>query len=249
MLVSRSCACRPAHEHAARRAARCPSRALRRAEHRPHGILRHQHGRAQLAQQRRFLVVHRRLQRHERHEAARLRVVERGEAVLIHGVHVDAEGREQLDDLFVALADGVVQRRAAANSPRVVDQRDDVDVGAGFVQGLDQLQRLRFRRAAREHRMDRRLPVRHVEGGVGAVLEQQLDDLEIAVGGRADQRRGAARERRAPPRTFAGLKNSCMFGFGAALEQQTDDREALRLVRRIDRRASAVDLAAQADRA
>ena len=91
-------------------------------------------GRAQLAEQRRLVLVTRRLQRHERHEAARLRVVERGEAVLIDGVHVDAERGEQLDHVFVALADGVVQRRAAADLLRVVDQRDDVDVRAGLLQ-------------------------------------------------------------------------------------------------------------------
>src|SRR5688572_644465 len=45
--------------------------ALRRAQHRPHGALSHQRGRAQLAEQGRFLLEHGSLQRHERHEPAR----------------------------------------------------------------------------------------------------------------------------------------------------------------------------------
>ena len=58
-------------------------------------------------------------------------------------------------------------------------------------------------RAAREHGMDRRLPVRHGERGVGAMFQQQLDHLEIAVVGRADERRGAARVGRAAQRSPA----------------------------------------------
>ena len=86
---------------------------------------------------------------------------------------------EQLDDLLLPLADGVVQRRAAADFLRVVDQRDDVEVGTGLVQEPDQLHRLRLRRAARDRGMNRRLPVRHVDRGVGALLQQQLHDLDI----------------------------------------------------------------------
>src|SRR5262245_13186534 len=54
--------------------------ALRRAEHGPHRVLRHHDLGAELAQQRRLFLELRRLDRHERHEATRLRVVERREA-------------------------------------------------------------------------------------------------------------------------------------------------------------------------
>src|SRR5688572_7427958 len=63
--------------------------ALRRAEDGPDGTARHHPGRAEVAQELRLFLEERCLQRHERHEAARLRVVQRGQAILIHGIHVD----------------------------------------------------------------------------------------------------------------------------------------------------------------
>src|SRR5690606_13886485 len=96
--------------------------ALRRAEYGPVRRAVELDGRAELAQDRRLLVVDRRLQRHERHEAPRLRVVERRQAVLILRVQVDPIRGELLDDLLVALADRVMQRRAAADFLHVVDQ-------------------------------------------------------------------------------------------------------------------------------
>ena len=116
--------------------------ALGRTQDRPHGGARHQFGCAQLAEKRRLLLVHGRLQRHEGHEASGLRIVQRREAVLIRGVQVDAVGGELLDDRFVALADGVVQRCAAPDLLPVVDQGDDVDVRTSFLQEADQFERL-----------------------------------------------------------------------------------------------------------
>ena len=203
-------------------------------------------GRAQLAEQRRLLLEERRLQRHERHEAARLRVVQRGEAVLIDGVHVDLSDAEQLDHFLLPLAHGVVQRGAAADLLRVVDQRDHVDVGAGLVEHAGSARRLRFRRAAGDHGMDRRLPVGHVDRGVGAVLQQQLHHLDVAVVGRANERRGAARVRGAG--RFAGLKNSCMFGLAPRSRSILTIAVPVGLVHRIDRRAAAaVEAGAQVD--
>src|SRR6202140_1601023 len=106
--------------------------ALGWTQNRPHRASIHQFGRAQLAQKRRLLLVQRSLQRHEGHEASGLRIVQRRQAVLILGVHVDAVGGELPDDLFVALADGVVQRRSAPNLLPVIDQGDDVDVRTSF---------------------------------------------------------------------------------------------------------------------
>src|SRR5688572_2406604 len=88
---------------------------LRWAEDRPLRTSSHESGRAQLAEERRLLLVQRRLQRHERHEATGLRVVQRRQAVLIDRIHIDAERGELPDDLSEALTDGIVQRRAAAN--------------------------------------------------------------------------------------------------------------------------------------
>ena len=77
-------ACRSAHELAAHRAARCPAtRPAAGPGPATSGFFGISTGRAQLAEQRRLLLEQRRLQRHERHEAARLRVVQRREAVLI----------------------------------------------------------------------------------------------------------------------------------------------------------------------
>src|SRR5690606_33484280 len=70
---------------------------LGRAEDGPHRLLAHLERRAELAQQGGLLLVDRRLQRHERHEAAGLRVVEGRQAVLIPRVHVDAVRGELLD--------------------------------------------------------------------------------------------------------------------------------------------------------
>src|SRR5688572_7639643 len=88
--------------------------ALGRAQDRPLRASSHQPGGAQLPEKRRLLLERWSLQRHEGHEAPGLRVVQRREAVLVHGVHVDAERGELPDDLFEALADRVVQRRPAA---------------------------------------------------------------------------------------------------------------------------------------
>src|SRR5688572_7965246 len=73
------------------------------AEDRPVRTSSHQFGRAQLAEERRLLLEQWSLQRHEGHEAPGLRVVQRRQAVLVHGVHIDAERRELPDDLFEAL--------------------------------------------------------------------------------------------------------------------------------------------------
>ena len=73
-----------------------------------------------------------------------------------------------------------------------------------------------------------------------------LTTSRSAVVGRADQRRGAARIGRAAH--VRRLEEQLHVRIGAALEEQLDDRQAVGLVRRIDRRASAVDPAAQVDR-
>src|SRR5688572_16683263 len=61
--------------------------ALWRTEDRPHRAARHHPRRAEVAQELRLFLEDRRLQCHERHEAAGLRVIERGQAILIHGIH------------------------------------------------------------------------------------------------------------------------------------------------------------------
>ncbi len=106
-----------------------------------------------------------------------------------------------------------------------------------------------LRRASREHRVDRRLPIRHVDRCVGAVLEQQLHDLLVVVRGRADQRRRAARQRRRAAAHIRGLEEELHVRIRVVLEQETHDVDALRLVRRVDRRVAAVDSLPLADRA
>src|SRR5262245_34956753 len=82
--------------------------ALRWPQDRPIRTSTELHGRAELEQEFCDILVHRSLVRHEGHEAARLRIVECSEAVLIFGIHVDAVFGEFLDDLFIAFADRVM---------------------------------------------------------------------------------------------------------------------------------------------
>ena len=162
-------------------------------------------------------------------------------------VHVDAVRREQADDVLVALADRVVQRRPAAHLLHVHDERDDVHVRACLVQHANQLERVLLACSPREHRMNRRLAVGHIDGGIGAVLEQHLHDLEIVVVRGPNQRsraasvRGAAHVRRPEEQLHVRVR--------AAFEQQADDLEAGRLVRRIDRRTPSVGSRARPHRA
>ncbi len=151
------------------------------AQHRPGGVSSHLFRGTQLTEKRRLFLVERCLQRHERHEAARLRVVERREAVLIRGVHVDAGGCELLDDCLVAFADCVVQRGAAADFLDVVDEGRDVDVCSCRMEDADHLQRLLFGRAARQYRHERGLAVGRLQVDVGAVLETGMAALYAAV--------------------------------------------------------------------
>ena len=143
----------------------------------PHGALIHLFGRAQFTQKRGLFLVQWSLQRHEGHETSGLRIVQRGKAVLIPGVHIDTVGGEFPDDLLVSLADGVVQRRAPANLFPVVDQGGDIDVRTSVIQDADQFKGLRLGGAACQHRSDGGLAVGHMQVGVGAVLQQQFDHL------------------------------------------------------------------------
>src|SRR5207248_629024 len=82
--------------------------------------------------------------------------------------------------------------------------------------------------------MKRRLPIRRGDRRVGAVSQQDLHDLEIAVERRTNERRGASREHRAAH--VRRLEEQLYVRIGAALEQQVDDRETPGGVQRIDGR-------------
>src|SRR5437016_1157386 len=87
-------------------------------------------------------------------------------------------------------------------------------------------------------------------GGVGLIgmwkAYQQIDDLEIPVGRRADQRSGAPCIGRAPQ--IRRFKEQLHVGIGSAVEQHANNGQAVRLIQGVDRRMSSGDLITQADR-
>jgi ankyrin repeat protein len=87
--------------------------------------------------------------------------------------------------------------------------------------------------------MNRCLPIGRSDSRVGAMLQQQLHDLEIAGHRRADQRRRASRRHHAA--RVRRLEEELHVRIGAALEQQLHDREAGGRVRGVDGRAAAID--------
>ena len=122
----------------------------------------------------------------ERHKAAPHRVVERGEAILVLRIHIDAQFDQSRHHVLIAGPHRVVQCRAAAGALQEMALGHEIDIGAGLREQIDQLDR----RVERSESSGRR-------GHPG--LRRSPPQA------RGRQRRPGAAPRRPPPLTAGGI--------------------------------------------